>query len=46
MGISAPWDDSLDNIDLQPVQKWIGMNQMGLSHPWSNAIDIIAFQKA
>ena len=46
MKLSAPWDGSLDIIDLQAVKKWMEINQMGLSYPWSNSIDIIAFQKA
>ena len=46
MGLSAPWDDYLDIIDLQPVKKWIGVNPLGLSYPWSKSIDIIDFHKA
>ena len=46
MGLSDPWDDSLDIIALQTVQKWSGINPMGLNVPWSNSIGIIVVQTA
>ena len=42
MGLSAPWAESIDIIDLQPVKKLIGINHMSLSDPWADSIDIIA----
>ena len=44
MGLSAPWDDSLDIIALQPVKKCLEINQMGVSVPCSNSLYINFFQ--
>ena len=41
MGISAPWDDSLGIISLEPVKKIPGINPMGLISPWDDSIYII-----
>ena len=46
MGLSAPWDDSLDIIALQPVQNWLEMNPMGRSVPWDDFLYVIAFHTA
>ena len=43
MSLSAPWDDSLDIIALNPVLK-IEINQISLSDPWADSIGIIDFQ--
>ena len=43
MGLSDPWDDSIEIIDLYPV-KMQGMNPMGLSTPWENSLDKIYFR--
>ena len=44
MGLSDPWDESLDIISLLTVKKWLEINPTGLSAPWDNSIDIIALQ--
>ena len=44
MSLSAPWYDSLDIIDLNPVKKILWINSMGIRSPWSNSLDINALQ--
>ena len=46
MGLSAPWANSIDIIDLKPVKKWPGINPMVHSDSWDDSIDIIAYQTA
>ena len=42
MGLSAPWSNSLEIIDLHPVKKWLGIDPMGLNAPWYDSLYIIA----
>ena len=44
MGLSAPWDDSLEIIVINPVKTLLGINPMGLSDPRAKYLDIVAFQ--
>ena len=44
MGLSAPWDDSIDIIILNPLKKILWINPMGISYPWENYLVIIALQ--
>ena len=46
MGLSSPWDDFLDIIDLQTVTKFPWVNPMGLSFPMAESIDSISLQIA
>ena len=43
MGLSAPWADSIEIIDLNPV-KMQGINPVRLSALWDEYIDIISVQ--
>ena len=43
MGLSSPWGNSLEIIDLQPVKQIQGMNPMDLNAPWSESLEIIFF---
>ena len=40
MGLSAPWDDSIDIIAFNPVKKIQGMNPMVLSAPWADSLEM------
>ena len=44
MGLSDPWSDSIDIIDLNTVKKKLGINPIGLSAPWAESLVIIALQ--
>ena len=44
MGLSAPWDNSLEIIVMNPVKKLLGINPMGLSDPRAKYLYIIVFQ--
>ena len=44
MGLSDPWDDSLETIPLRPVRKMLGINPMGLSDTLENSLEIIDLQ--
>ena len=46
MGLSAPWDDSLDIIALHTVKTLPWVNPMGLSIPMFDSLDIISFHTA
>ena len=44
MDLSYPRSGSLENIELHPVIKLIGIKTIGLSSPWTEYIDIIALR--
>ena len=44
MGLSDPWVDSIENIDLHLVKKLLEMNPIVTSAPRDNSLEIIALQ--
>ena len=45
MGLSAPWDDSLDNIALNPVLKYYGLTQWALVNLGTNILWLLPFRQ-